>query len=300
MDALQLLAEASFPVRDYRYTGMGSIHFVDFAMFHKYLGIQSMLSVELSAKIERRVRFNAPYRHAVKVETGKPVGDFISTLPKESPHLLWLDYDNVLSESMLRDVSLAVTELPKGSILLVTVDTEPPGKLASGKRHTPYNFNAKHCRDYFESIARDYVTPNNGDDDFEYDLLPGINITAIRGAIEAGRVSSAEKEFQPLFNFLYADGHRMLTVGGMLLDLRQKRQLRQSRLLKTEYVRTSFDDRPFRIIVPPLTRKEQMYLDENMPREGDWIPEDFELSPDVVADYARIYRFFPTYAELFL
>lgn len=300
VDALQLLAETGFPVRDYRYTGMGSIHFVDFAMFHRYLGIQSMLSVELSAKVERRAKFNAPYRNAVRVETGKPIGDFISTLPKSCPHVLWLDYDNVLSDYMLRDISLAVTELPDGSILLITVDTEPPGRPTSGTKHTRYNYDARLCREYFESIARDYSTPNSGDGDFEYSKLPPVNVRAIRGAIGVGAPEASRREFQPLFNFLYADGHRMLTLGGMLVDSKQRRKLRGSRLLKAEYIRTSFDQPPFRIAVPCLTRKEQMYLDENMPHEAGWRPADFELPADVVADYARIYRFFPTYAELFL
>jgi hypothetical protein len=300
VDALHLLAEAGFPVRDYCYTGMGSIHFIDFAMFHKYLGIRDMLSVELSAKIERRVRFNTPYRNAVKVETGKPIGDFISELKKDSQHVLWLDYDNVLSNFMLRDLSLAATELPIGSILLVTVDTEPPGKLPSGIPHTRYNYNARHCREYFESIAHDYLTPNKGDEDFDYDQLPRMNVRAIRGAIETGRGNALDKEFQPLFNFLYADGHRMMTLGGILLDASKKRQLRRSKLMQADYVRTSFDEPPFRIIIPPLTRKEQTYLDENMPRKGGWHPQDFELSEEAVDDYARIYRFFPTYAELFL
>lgn len=196
-------------------------------------------------------------------------------------------------------MSLAVTQLPEGSILLITIDTEPPSDLSSGTKHTKYNFSAEVCRNYFESIAQDYIMPNKGNKDFEYDQLPKINLRAIKSAIQASATSTSRKKFQLLFNFIYADGHRMITVGGMLLNAAQKRRLKRSRLMKTEYVRKSFEELPFRIAVPCLTRKEQIYLDENMPLEEGWNPE-FELSLEEVAEYSKIYRFFPTYAELFL
>ena len=46
VDAFQRLQQAGFSIRDYRYVGFGSIHFVDFLIFYKLLGISDMLSVE--------------------------------------------------------------------------------------------------------------------------------------------------------------------------------------------------------------------------------------------------------------
>ena len=39
----QSLMELGFPISKYKYTGLGSIYFVDFAMFHRYLGISKFL-----------------------------------------------------------------------------------------------------------------------------------------------------------------------------------------------------------------------------------------------------------------
>lgn len=300
LDALLLLSETGFSVRDYQYTGMGSIHFVDFAMFHKLLGIRSMLSVEASSGISNRVRFNAPYKNAVDLATDQEIGDVIPCLSTEKRHFLWLDYDSILSEYMLRDLALAATNLSPGSLLLITVDTEPPGLIDVDKKHTEEKHSASNTREYFERVAGDYVKPNDGDEDFEYDQLPGVNMRAIRGAIEKGLLGRSDAKFRLMFNFLYADGHRMLTLGGMIGGTKEFKRLRKSQLTNTPYYRYDFSMDPYLIRVPCVTRREQMYLDEHMPWQENWKPQDFELPEQDLEDYAKIYRFFPTYAELFL
>lgn len=300
LDALLLLSEAGFPVRDYQYTGMGSIHFVDFAMFHKLLGIHSMLSVEAATDIRDRVQFNAPYKNAVDLARDQAIGDVIPNLSPQKRHFLWLDYDNVLSEYMLRDLTLAATTLPSGSLLLVTVDTEPPGFPEGGKKHTEENYSVSCAREYFERVAGDYVRPNDGDADFAYDLLPAVNTRAIRAAIENGQRGRSDAQFRLMFNFLYADGHRMLTLGGLIGGVSEFRRLGKSRLPSAAYYRGNYNVGPYPIRVPCLTRREQMHLDENMPWQGDWQPDAFELPKQDLEDYARIYRFFPTYGELLL
>jgi len=124
IESFQLLAEAGYPIRDYQYTGMGSIHFIDFALFHKFLGINRLKSVEIASDIDERLKFNTPYSGCVEVHPGEPIGKHIPKLSKDIGHVLWLDYDNLLSNEMLRDVSQAVTKLTDSSVLLVTVDTE--------------------------------------------------------------------------------------------------------------------------------------------------------------------------------
>lgn len=297
VDALFLLSETGFPVRDYQYTGMGSIHFVDFALFHKFLGIKSMLSVEISKKIENRVRFNAPYRNLVAVETGKPIGDFISKLDQDRRHLLWLDYDDILRTEMLQDVALSATALSNGSILLITVDTEPPYNKTNNNEDTQENL--KERKEYFEDIASNYIQTFSIDD-FKYEALPEINMHVLKKALETGLTGRYDLVYQPLFNFLYKDGHRMLTIGCMLCDKKSARRIRKSRLAITSYIRLSFDKDFFWIKVPILTRKEQIHLDAEMPCVDGWCPSEFEISPEDVSDYKKIYRFYPSYAEVLL
>jgi hypothetical protein len=288
VDALLALTGAGFPVRDYQYTGMGSIYFIDFMLFHRLLGITEMVSVEYDAKIAKRVEFNKPFE-CVKTIIA-PIGEIIPTLSKDSKHLLWLDYDGILCRSHLEDVSLALTFLSVGSILLITVDVEPPTDDDSPEE----------WKKYFSAETRDFLDPALRVKDFARSKLARRNIDLISSAIKAGISGRRGVEFIPIFNFVYQDGHQMLTMGGMVGTVSERRRIHGSGLADADYFRDTFDSEPCVIKVPRLTRKERQYLDGFMPCVDSWLPEDFELSSENVRAYRDIYRFCPTYAELLL
>src|SRR6266496_2730130 len=75
VDALLALSAAGFRIQDYQYTGMGSVYFIDFMLFHRLIGLQKMLSVEYNTKIARRVEFNRPF-DCVGTEIA-PIGNII-------------------------------------------------------------------------------------------------------------------------------------------------------------------------------------------------------------------------------
>jgi hypothetical protein len=255
-----------------------------------------MTSVEASEKLASRVEFNTPYRNAIHAITGKEIGDIIATIAEDKPYVVWLDYDSILCDYMLRDMSLAVSRLAPGSVLLITVDTERPKPTDDVTR----DMTLEETRSYFEGVARPYLSPFHKDEDFDYENLPKVIIEALRGAIMSGLAGFRDKEFMPLFNFLYKDTHRMLTVGGMIGGSLEKRKIKRSRLPQTEYSRLDLSRDPCVISVPCLTRKEVLYLESHMPAKENWRPTEVELAEEDVAQFAKIYRFFPTYAELFL
>ncbi len=112
--AFTALMEAGFPISKYKYTGLGSIYFIDFAMFHRYLGINQFLSVESNMSIPKRVKFNRP-SSCIEVAMGD-IADFIPNLSPYSQHILWLDFDGLLTKEMLETVHLAAAQLSHGSI----------------------------------------------------------------------------------------------------------------------------------------------------------------------------------------
>src|SRR5215216_3021695 len=99
LDTLQLLSNGGFRIADYQYTGFGSIYFVDFVLFHKYLGITKLLSLEHDRTAAKRARFNKPY-DIIQLEI-KSAFDAIPTLDRDLKHLVWLDYDFGLEDSVL-------------------------------------------------------------------------------------------------------------------------------------------------------------------------------------------------------
>jgi hypothetical protein len=288
IDALRQLASDGFPIATYQYTGMGSVHFYDFSLLHRYAGISNMLSVEASAEIKKRVRFNCPFA-LIKVRIA-PIGSIIHKLSPKLSHLLWLDYDSTIQPGYLADITQAILHCGPGSIILMTVDVEEP-KEARGSSETKAHFEAE-----FGDLLPSGLRPV----DFTRKRLPKLNAGLIWRAIQRGLNGRANVDFQLLFNFVYQDGHKMLTLGGMIVDDAVKEKLKKSSLLKTTYVRSRINRQPYGISVPVLTRKERIYLDSAMPCKEGWAPKQFELAEEDLRAYRDIYRFAPQFAELIL
>jgi hypothetical protein len=287
IDALQRLALAGVPISNYQYTGLGSIYFVDFILFHKLLGIDKLVSVEHDLNIARRIDFNKPFRQ-VEIEM-KPVGEVIPLLSRDRQHIVWLDYDDIIQQGHTADLVSCGESLSRGSILLVTIDSEPP----DGDR-------PKKWRKHFEEQVPEYLGRMKSDQDFAQSRLQRLNAEIMERAINRGLASRNDVQFLQLFNFVYADGHEMVTIGGIIGGDSEKKQIAASGLPDAVYYRDSLDKPPFRIRIPSLTRKERLNLDRSMPCNDDWKPKDFELPSEDVATYRDIYRFFPAYAELLL
>jgi hypothetical protein len=287
IDGLRILSGSGFAIHDYRYTGFGSIHFVDFVMVHKLLGMLKMTSVEYSREIEKRVEFNKPY-DCVDIVMG-PISDLIPELSQDERHVLWLDYDDVVSAAQLEDVWAAAARLSVGSILIVTVDVEPP--LRAG--------GPKEWKKYYESVADTYLG-RRPPSSYARSKLPQLNAEIISRAIQSGLSGRMQVELIPIFNFLYADGHAMLTVGCVIGTEAERRQVLNSTLSEQNYYRGDFADAPYKINIPIVTRRERAYLDKAMPCRDGWSPSGFELQQSQVDLYREIYRFLPAYAELLL
>lgn len=284
IDSLHVLSCAGLPIRDYQYTGFGSFYYVDFILLHKLLGIENMLNVEYSQNIKRRVEFNRPFKF-IKIEM-LPICDVIPNLSKDLRHILWLDYDNVIGEETLRDILLAASQLSLGSIILITIDVEPPVKESN---------DPKDWKKYYERETKQYLGLQDLAD-FTKSRLPITNAKILHRVIKTG-LSGRDIKFYPIFFFKYSDGHEMITIGGILGSNYENRIIGSSGLRKAPYYRSDYDD-PYQIIVPRITRKERLHLDSAMPCCDGWKPKEFEFTDENVAAYREIYRFFPDYAEL--
>lgn len=286
VDALMRLSACGFPIRDYQYTGMGSVFFVDFILFHKIVGIRKMLSVEASEDIRRRIEYNIPYA-IVETYIG-PASEIIPTLDQDLKHVLWLDYDGPIDEYVLDDLRSASTYLSQGSVILVTVDLTPSDEYKS----------ADQWEEHFLGFAEPLL-PASDEYIFAASQLPKTHAVVIENIIKEG-TAAREFGFYPLFDFLYSDGHTMLTFGGMIVGSPEKSRLADLDLCEATYFRFKADDPPYKIDLPNITRKERLYLDQHMPCPDGWKPEAFELDTGDVQSYREIYRFFPPYAELAL
>ena len=280
------LMEGGFHISGYQYTGMGSIYFVDFILFHRYLGIKKMVSVESAQEIQKRVHFNKPYG-SVDIFMGD-IADYIPELSSDRKHILWLDFDFVMSSEAIDAIVLAATQLSPGSILLVTIDAEPPGDHTWGPK--------KWCQ-HFKTEAGDYLGNKSQQHHFARSNLAEINANIIDKAIKQGLAGREDITFVPLVNFLYSDGHLMLSVGGMIAAEEDRHRLAGLAKKKLPFLRDSITENPYKISVPLLTRKERLHLDTEMPCSKKWKPKLFEMKPEDLAVYRDIHPYFPAYIE---
>jgi hypothetical protein len=176
IDALMCLSRKGFDIAEYQYTGMGSVHFVDFILFHRILGIRKMLSAEYSTGIPKRITFNKPYRY-IDVAF-KAIGDVIPSLDPDLQHILWLDYDFRINKLVTTDVVNAAAALSAGSILMVTVDVESP---VEGMVSTP-----RKCRKYYLENCKPFCSPGWPMQDYAESKLHALNVRILFNAIKAG------------------------------------------------------------------------------------------------------------------
>jgi hypothetical protein len=114
--------------------------------------------------------------------------------------------------------------------------------------------------------------------------------------------SGNDKSFLPMFNFSYADGARMVTIGGAVCDKALSAGIRDSGIFDEAYVSGA---KQFDIELPVLTRRERITLNRLLPTHPHLAAADaeadlsFPFPQNQCGAYSDFYRFYPNYAELF-
>jgi hypothetical protein len=316
------------PLEDYEYIGFGAFYFADFKLFHRQLGIRNMISIEHDSSIQKRVKFNKPYTFLqVKKDTSSTV---LTSHKWRRPAIIWLDYDSVLETSHMKDLECVVQNARSGSVLLLTSDADPkaldgrvPDKVrlrlnalfdlvipALSKRGGVGRNAERLLRECGIGDVRLSALKKRLDDNLPSDVReddldePGLgNVLArlVKEEIERNlrfRNATLPEErklrFQQLYYFTYADGRRMMTYGGILLDAVHHATVQNSGILNFEFIRTGKES--FEISTPELTVKELKFLEQYVPRSGRQ-PAQFEMSRAEFRQYSTTYRYYPLYAE---
>lgn len=285
LEAFHRLAELGFPISEYGYLGLGSVYFADFILFYKYLLIEKMICAEI-ADIEDRMHFNLPYPF-VRLVMG-PVTDAIPHVDTDAPWIAWLDYDQCLNEEMLGDIRALAYRLCPGSLLLVTVDAEPRvpdgidfGDLTYSERRTLA------ASDLQEALGKYRDTPIDAGC-IDRATLPAVFAEVMSNVLGDAMVRRDDVLAQQLFNFKYADGAQMLTMGWLIAEPDQVPALIDSGFLDRPFINTGLE--PRRIDVPPMPIREKLRLDQSAD-----LP--FDMDDGVVDAFEEYRRHYPIYFE---
>lgn len=278
----------------YRYVGLGSTYFSDFVMMHKSLGLTDMISIEKDSQNQERFNFNVPYK-CIKLEFGD-TNDVLPKLPWEFKSIVWLDYDDALNLNILYDIQCIFTNLVPGSMLVVSCNamlgegyTEPAQKLQILKENlgekVPADIDGKNLGGWKTASLYREIIHNEIEE----------TVANRNGA----RPKNAKLEYRQTFHFNYADGAKMLTVGGILFEKGEKGKVEKCGFDDLNFTRVNENEKEaYKIEVPNLTYKELRYLDSQLPHENLKSLKKNGIPTSDITKYADFYRYFPNYVEI--
>lgn len=285
-EAFRRLAEFG-RLDSYRYVGFGSTYFSDFSLFHKSLRITNSVSIERDIQNQERFEFNRPYR-CIKLEFGES-NEILPKLAWDVRTIAWLDYDYKLEQAILTDVAFICSNAPSGSVIVVTVDAKPE---EIGKRIESLKSKVEEQKlppGLTEAGLGEWGTAHICRQIIANEIDTTIN------ARNGGTPRGARLRYKQLFNFHYADGAKMLTVGGIMYDEGQSDLEAKCGFEQLDFVRTGED--PCTIEVPSLTLKEIRHLDKQLPCDDLAHVNAPSIPAKDVSHYAQIYRYFPAFVE---
>jgi hypothetical protein len=279
----------------YRYIGFGALGFHDFCLFHQRLGIVDMTSIEGNPAAQLRIGRNKPYS-CIKMKWGMS-HEVLPTLKWSKRTILWLDYEHPIDDTKLGDIALASSSLRSGSALIVTLPADPgpvDSTVDTGKRR-------------LEEL-RSRVGKDNLPADVKGTDLSGWGMAAVLRRIVVNQIlrtltdrsavleAPHKLQFEQLFHFHYADGKKMMSVGGLILDGQDRTKLASKHFKDLSFYQP--EAQPYLIESPLLTLREIKLLDEKLPRSAPdvvrpkWIPETERKK------YGKVYRYFPSFSEV--
>jgi len=289
-----------YPLENYRYVGFGSPFFSDFVLFHKNLNISKMVSIEGEVEDRNRFIFNRPYK-CIDLEFGHST-EVLPRLGWEAPNIVWLDYDGELNRDVLADIRFLMSSLIPGSVFVISVNAHPLTKEKIPENLLPEERPAYRLSKLKDRVGEERVPIDvRGRDLSEWGtalvarrIINNEILTALSN-INGGLAQNEHIKYQQLIHFNYADGAKMLTVGGMILNQNIEPKYQNCFFDRLDFISNA--DVPYLIEVPNLTFKEIRHLDRQLPQGGDLSLKVPAVPTCDIERYQKVYRFFPTFTE---
>ena len=304
----------------YQYIGLGAVYFHDFILFHKELNIKYMHSIQnidryvfddngirelIPSEIPERTKIerytnNKPYK-CINMYFGF-TSMILSQLNYKKKSILWLDYDDAINPLVIDDIKLVTSSINSGSVFLISCNATLP------KPHSP----SKQFKKFERKIGSDLVSDAGiTEETFAksnglilatkkiFDLL----VDNFLGLRNRSVPKDEQVKFHQLYYFSYKDGSLMLTVGGIFVANKEKSLYDRCNFKQFDFLKLDKNDfKPFDICIPNLTIREIKMLSQYMPTSRRKINQKALSGVDHLdfLNFSKIYRYFPSYSELFI
>lgn len=288
-------------ISEYQYIGLGSIYYYDFILFHKYLNIRDMVSLD-DKKCCKRFEFNKPFDF-ITFENMSTT-EFLLNNELDKKSFIWFDYDSQLffyskknnlffnTEEIFDDIRIITKKCKEQDLFILTVNIKIQETFFD---HIKFKDNF--LNKYDEYLSEQYKK--------EEEITLGNYPLIIQNIII--NIFRNNEKFQPLkfrklFSFIYQDSAPMYTIGGIF----SKNDL-SDKLIEKDSLFEADENKLVDINVPLLTYCEKMKLDKNIltiKKKLNSLNEeeiikllDFEMKPYELKSYLNYYRYYPQYYE---
>ena len=287
---------------EYQYIGLGSIYYYDFILFHKYLNIRDMISLD-DKKDSNRFEFNKPFDFITFKNMSTT--DFLSKNDLDKESFIWFDYDSSLirynnryksfvnTEEIFDDIRLIANKSNELDLFVLTVNINIQDYLFNGSK-----FREAFIGEYDEYLSGQYTQTDNITFDKYPLIIQNIIINIFRNNEQFHPV-----KFRKLFSFVYRDGAPMYTIGGIFSEDNNF----QDKFVKKDSFFRIDENKVIDIDVPLLTYYEKMKLDKNISNIEKNLSSlnkekiikmlGFEMEPSELKSYLDYYKYYPQYYE---
>lgn len=297
-------------LNNYKYIGMGSPYFADFILFHKNLGINDLISIEKEETKKSRFEFNKPYS-CINIKYGNSSTVLPNLELEKKKSIVWLDYDDKISDFMFSDIDTFFANALPGSLFLLSLNVE--GSFMSQKQDRDEKVTSEkefRFNDLIGRIGRDRLPNEFLNENFNTKNLTRVSFEMIKRQIDTTLITrnlslQSKIKYKQLFNFIYKDNAAILTIGGVIHDETQESVIKKMSFSSLDFVREG--DESYKINAPNLTFREIKALDKALPDKdnvefdkGQFKNELLQKIPIIPTDiqsYAKVYRYYPNFAE---
>jgi hypothetical protein len=303
------------PVDKHVYVGLGSFAMEDHKLMNLSFGMNPLLSLEIDTDVLKRQMFNSPL--ACIKPTGYSTGDYVvrkSAIYKEakvdpdSNSIVWFDMtdaDTVRSHLDTFGLLLASSQL--GDIVRMTVDVDEKTLSRRMEDEALASLQERRFTQLQELLGADLKPGARQSDIAEKLGLAKLVGYAFRLMAEKA-FERNELKFEPISLTTYADGHRMLSVTGIIVErAKAKECLKKMNLSDVPGAVTGWDEL-VDIQIPQLTVWEKFVIDREVhAKSATQLSKtiDFRLhetisTVELLEGYGKFQRFYPTFRHVLL
>jgi hypothetical protein len=267
---------------------MGGATFYDFHLVHRFLGINSMVSLERDPKFYSRCEFNNPFDF-IKVKN-QTAAAFMASDAANKRTIYWFDYDDGMGPDITADITSLGAKVKVGGFAFVTVYAQPPGILEKQSNQQRLEYFQQNMGAFSVGLSATDM------DDAEF---PKTIHTILVAAFKNAFAPRTDGQFQMLFQVQYKDSVPMVTVGGCFCKTADA-----PNILKRVTADLPFlvKGRPYKLRQLNLTERERALFDiavtkkRSNSKQANYL-RSFGFKKAHFEAYRDLIRFLPRYSE---